>query len=56
MMHHPKGEMCISCTKALDNCSHLPFTKMYVIERYEMQGTQYAEVACNQRIPVKNVN
>lgn len=56
MTHHPRGEMCLSCTKLRENCSHLEFSKMYVIEKYEMNSHQYAEVACNMRIPVKNVS
>jgi len=55
MIHHPKGEMCLSCTKLKENCSHLEFSKMHVIERYDMDGLLFAEVACNKRIPVKNV-
>jgi hypothetical protein len=30
MTHQPKRSRCQSCTKRLDNCSHLPFHTMPV--------------------------
>ena len=30
--YYPKGSMCRQCTKRLDNCAHLPFFLMPVIE------------------------
>lgn len=33
---HPSGDMCMSCTKLLDNCSALPFSEMRaVMDTYE---------------------
>ena len=55
MIHHPRGEMCLSCTELKENCSHLEFSRMYDIEKYDMNKQQYAEVACKHRIPIKNV-
>ena len=31
--HYPNGGMCMSCTKLLDNCSHLPFCEMRVTKK-----------------------
>ena len=28
MTHQPKASMCMTCTKLLDDCSHLPFSTM----------------------------
>lgn len=33
MTHQPKGGMCMSCTHAHRNCSHLPFGTMPAIDR-----------------------
>ena len=30
---YPRGDMCIKCTHIKDDCSKLPFSKMYVIEK-----------------------
>lgn len=30
--HQPKGGMCQTCTKRLENCSSLPFETMQVIK------------------------
>lgn len=32
---HPKGSMCMACSKRLDNCSHLDFYKMPILYRGE---------------------
>lgn len=41
----PRGEMCMSCTKLRDNCSHLPFNEMKVIGRdpegFEVKCTSF---------------
>lgn len=35
-LFHPSGDMCMSCTKLLDNCSALGFANMRaVMETYE---------------------
>lgn len=34
-MYQPKGSMCMSCKKCYDDCSHLPFKDMRVIERHK---------------------
>jgi hypothetical protein len=31
--YQPKGSMCASCAKALENCSGLQFDKMQVMQR-----------------------
>ena len=40
--YHPKGGMCLTCGHAQRNCSHLPFSTMPVIERYD----RVARVRC----------
>jgi hypothetical protein len=35
LTHYPKGEMCLGCTKLMDNCSGLPFNTMYILEKGE---------------------
>lgn len=42
--HHPKGSMCLTCKHVAENCSKLPFSTMFVIERYE--DGRFAEVRC----------
>lgn len=32
--HQPKGRMCMGCANRFKDCSHLDFTKMRVIGKY----------------------
>lgn len=45
---HPRGEMCLSCTKLHNNCSHLPFNEYYVIEQYEQDGITFKSTRCKE--------
>jgi len=47
MTHHPKRSRCQSCSKRLDNCSHLPFHTMPV---HRQDGTDVV-VICTQFVP-----
>ena len=45
---HPRGEMCMSCRNLMDNCSHLSFSSMYVLEEYTQDGNNFKEVRCKE--------
>ncbi len=45
MIHIPRGEMCIGCTKALDKCNHLAFDKMKPLTK-KPDNEGYMEVKC----------
>lgn len=47
MSYLPKRSRCQSCTKRLDNCSHLPFHTMPV---HRQDGTDVV-VICTQFVP-----
>lgn len=47
-LHHPRGEMCLACTKLKDNCSHLPFNTYYVIETYEEGKDTFKSTRCKE--------
>jgi len=34
ILYQPKGGMCASCVSKLNDCSHLVFSEMKVIEKY----------------------
>lgn len=52
--YHPKGGMCLTCQHARRDCSHLMFSKMPVIERYNLVArvrcTGYARAPITQEL------
>jgi predicted Fe-S protein YdhL (DUF1289 family) len=52
--HQPKGGMCMSCTHRHDDCSHLPFRDMPVVQVYP-DGTRAVRCTRHQRAPTPGV-
>ena len=37
-IYHPKGSMCMNCTKANEDCTNLNFKEMPVIKQYSKEN------------------
>lgn len=48
MKHIPKGSMCVACEHAGDDCSHIDFSEMMPLKKYE-DGT--VAVKCCAFVP-----
>ena len=46
--YFPKGGMCASCSKVTNDCSHLEFDIMRVIEKVELESCKYKIVRCTE--------
>jgi hypothetical protein len=45
-IYQPKGSMCGSCVHKNSTCSHLDFSKMKVLESFELNGDLLNIVRC----------
>lgn len=50
--YQPKGGMCANCKYKLFDCSTLPFDKMYVIERDDINNINI--VRCEDFVRIEN--